>query len=80
MTSSSDSDDLKPRFLSVEQLREGLELYRLTAVGYATYQPTRHGKIAEAVRMLCARHPEVSRAGAYKDLSDATEHHYSLTK
>jgi hypothetical protein len=80
MTSPLESNDLKPRFLSPEQLKEGLELYRLTAVGYTTYQPTRHGKIAEAVRMLCERHPELSRAGAYKDLSDATEHHYSLTK
>jgi hypothetical protein len=69
---------MTPRFLTQEQLNEGLELYRLTAVGYSTYQPTRHAKLTETVRMLADRHPNISRGGAYKDLSDATENHGML--
>lgn len=69
---------LTPRFLTQEQLNEGLEFYRLTAVGYSTYQATRHGKLTETVGMLADRHPDISRGGAYKDLSDATENHGML--
>lgn len=74
----SDGPPVGPRFLTLELLNEGLELYRLTSVGFSTYQPTRHAKLTETVRMLCERRPDISRGGAYKDLSDATENHAML--
>lgn len=67
-----------PRFLTDQQLKDALECFRLTAVGFSGWAPTRHGRICNAVNMLARQHPGISRGGAYKDLCDALEHYVPL--
>jgi len=67
-----------PRFITEQQLNDGLECFRLTAVGFSGWAPTRHGRICNAIELLTKQHPEMSRGGAYKDLTDALDHYQPL--
>lgn len=62
-----------PRFLTESQLNDALDCFRLTAVGFSGWAPTRHGRVRNAVKLFARQHPEVSNAAAYKDLCDALE-------
>ena len=56
------------RFITQEQLSHGCEVFRLSAVGYTRWKPSRYERIYDAATAVRARWPEVGHTAAYKDL------------
>ena len=62
----------EPRFMSAQQMSLLLECWRLTAVGYTNWRPTRHARMLRTVELAQQQDPTIG-AGAYKDLCGALE-------
>jgi hypothetical protein len=64
------------RFVTEAQLREMLELFRMTACGTTNWRPTKHGRMLRTVEMFEERNGKVP--GAYKDLDAALSNYTPL--
>lgn len=62
--------EYEPRFVTPAQLVELYSLYHLANVPLAGTRPTKSEKMRWACKAFHEAHPEISEAGAYKDLSN----------